>query len=38
MTLSILAGMMIALGGVVNLQAGGVAGAIFFAVGLLTIL
>ena len=36
--LSILAGMMIALGGVVNLQAGGVAGAIFFAVGLLTIL
>lgn len=38
MTLSILAGMMIALGGVVNLQLGGVAGAIFFAVGLLTIL
>lgn len=36
--LSILAGMMIALGGIVFLSCGGVTGALFFSMGLLTIL
>ena len=36
--LSILAGMMIAIGGIINLTVGGIAGALFFSMGLLTIL
>ena len=36
--LSIIAGIMIGIGGLVNLSIGGVAGAIVFSVGLLTII
>lgn len=36
--LSILAGMMIAIGGIINLSIGGIAGALLFSMGLLTIL
>lgn len=36
--LSILGGIMIALGGIVNLQVGGIGGALFFSLGLITIL
>ena len=38
MNLSILAGMMIAVGAVVYLKIGGLAGALMFAIGLMTIL
>ena len=35
---SVLAGFMISVGGYINLTLGGIAGALFFAIGLLTIL
>lgn len=38
LVMSILAGICIGIGGLINITIGGIAGAIFFAVGLLTIL